>query len=111
MFELRDARIQREMVDKEAYKRKMEHEEKINNFVDYVLTQVQKSLDRAIKKLEYTSYTEIFGFEIERFKIIPDLEVARKISIALKQKNYDKYEISTEPFKIIIKLDFSDPNP
>lgn len=111
MFELRDACIQKEMVDKEAYRRKMEHEEKINNFVDYVLTQIQKSLDRAVKELKYTSYTEIFGFEIECFKIIPDLEIARKISIVLKQKNYDRYEISTEPTKIIIKLDFSDPNP
>lgn len=111
MFELRDARIQKEMVDKEIYKIKMKYEEKVNNFVDYVLSQIQISLDKTIKELEYISYTEILGSEIRRFKIIPDLEIVRKITTVLKQKNYDRYEISTEPTKIIIKLDFSDPNP
>lgn len=111
MFELRNARIQKEMVDKEVYKRKMKYEEKVNNFVDYVLNQIQISLDKAIKELEYTSYTAILNFEIERFKIIPDLEIVRKITTVLKQKNYDRYEISTESTKMIIKLDFSNPNP
>lgn len=37
MFKLRDTRTQKEMVDNEVYKRKMAYEERMNNFIDYVL--------------------------------------------------------------------------
>lgn len=109
MFELRDARTQKEMVNSEAYKRKMAYEEKMNNFIDYVLSRIQKSLDTAIQKLEYTTRTVIFDYEIKCFDIIPDFEIVNKILNILGQKKYGTYEISTEPTKIIITLDFSIP--